>query len=175
MKKIVLALVSVILFSCNSEPTLQKYFVENSESSDFISIDLGSSLLNTEKMTLTKEDKEALASFKKMNIIAFKKDSLNDEKYNIESQKVKDLLKKDTYQKLMTIGSGSNGGSIYFTGDEDKIDEFVVFANGKDNGFVIVRILGDDMNPGQIMNVVGLIEKSNIDLEQFKPLQALMN
>lgn len=175
MKKLFLGILSIILLSCNSEPSLQKYFIENSESPDFIAIDVGSSLLNTEKMKLTKEDKKALESFKKMNIIAFKKDSLNDEKYTLETNKVRDLLKNETYQQLMKVGSNGNGGAVYFIGEEEHIDEFVVYANGKDNGFVIVRILGDDMDPSQIMNLINLIQKSGIDLEQLKPLKQLMN
>lgn len=175
MKSYIVVVLSLLLFSCSNEPSLQKYFVENSESSDFIAIDLGSSIINTEKMTLSKEDETALKSFEKMNIIAFKKDSLNEEKYEVESKKVKDLLKAEKYQELMKMGSGSASGAIYFVGEEEHIDEFVLFANGKENGFAVVRILGNDMNPSQILNLVGLMQKANLDLEQLKPLQSFMN
>ncbi|WP_130736541.1 DUF4252 domain-containing protein [Flavobacterium sp. J27] len=174
MKSCLLALLCLFLFSCNNEPSLQKYFVENSESSDFIAIDLGSSVINTEKMTLSKEDKEALQSFEKMNVIAFKKDSLNDKKYTTESEKVKSLLKSDKYQELMRMGSGSNGGAVYFVGEEEDIDEFVLFANGKDTGFAVVRILGNNMNPNHIMNLMNLMREADVDLEQLKPLKGFV-
>jgi hypothetical protein len=175
MIKYIVVVVVFMLVSCNNESSLQKYFVENSESSDFIAVDLGSSIINTEKMTLSKEDKEALKSFEKMNIIAFKKDSLNEEKYELESKKVKNLLKAEKYQELMRMGSGNSGGAIYFVGEEEHIDEFVLFANGKENGFAVVRILGNDMNPNQIMNLISLMQKSNVDLDQLKPLKGFIN
>lgn len=175
MKKYFILISTIFFLSCNNEPSLQKYFVENSESSDFISVDVGSSIINTEKMTLSEEDKKALTSFKKMNILAFKKDSLNDEKYKAESKKVKELLKEETYQQLMKMGSGNDGGSLYYVGDEENINEFVLFANKKENGFAVVRILGDNMDPGQILNLMSLIKRSDVDVEQFKQLKSLMN
>ncbi|NHN27753.1 DUF4252 domain-containing protein [Flavobacterium jejuense] len=175
MKSYIVIILSFFLFSCSNEPSLQKYFVDNSESPDFIALDLGSSIINTEKMTLSKEDKEVLKSFEKMNIIAFKKDSLNEEKYTLESKKVKEILKSEKYQELMRMGSGNNGGAIYFVGEEEHIDEFVLFATGKENGFAVVRILGNDMNPSQIMSLVSLMQKANLNLEQLKPLKSFMN
>ncbi|VXC07442.1 conserved hypothetical protein [Flavobacterium sp. 9AF] len=174
MKSYIMILLCFLLLSCNNEPSLQKYFVENSESADFISLDLGSSIINTEKLTLSKEDKEALESFEKMNILAFKKDSLNDEKYKVESKKIKTLLKSNEYQELMRMGSGTKGGAVYFVGEEDSIDEFVLFANEKDTGFAVVRVLGENMNPNNIMNLIGLMKKANLDLEQLKPLQGFV-
>jgi uncharacterized membrane protein YjjP (DUF1212 family) len=50
----------------------------------------------------------------------------------------------------------------------------VFFANKKENGFAVVRILGKDMNPTNIMTMMQVIQKSNIDLEQLKPLQQLI-
>ena len=78
------------------------------------------------------------------------------------------------YQELMKVGSGKDGASVSFVGDEDHIKEFILFAKKKENGFAVVRILGDDMNPNNIMNMISLLQKSNVDLEQLKPLQELM-
>ncbi len=174
MKKYIVLVICIFFLSCNNEPSLQKYFVENSKSADFISVDVGSSIINTEKMTLSEEDKKALKSFEKMNILAFKKDSLNEEKYKTETKRVKELLKQEAYQQLMKMGSGSDGGALYFVGDETNIDEFVLFANKKENGFAVVRILGDNMDPSQILNLMNVIRRSDVDLEQFKQLKGLM-
>ena len=73
--------VALLLASCNSEPSLQKYFVENSEKKDFIALDVSSSILNADKTKLTAEQKTALQSFDKMNIIAFKVNDKNKEFY----------------------------------------------------------------------------------------------
>jgi hypothetical protein len=176
MKNLVIILFSVVtLVSCSNKPTLQKYFVENTESKDFVAIDLGSDIINTEKMSLTDSDKEALNSFEKMNVLAFKKEESNKSNYDVEFQKVKTILKDTTsYNELMKFGSGNDGASIYFVGDDEHINEFVLFANKEENGFAVVRILGKDMNPMNIMNIINLMKKANVDLEQLKPLQNIM-
>ena len=61
MKKIILGIMAIVLFSCNNKGSLQKYFVENSESSNFISLDVTPSIINTEKLTLSQKDKETLS------------------------------------------------------------------------------------------------------------------
>lgn len=176
MKNIVLILFSAVLFvSCNNKPTLQKYFVENTESKDFISVDIGSDIINTDRMSLTQADKEALESFEKMNVLAFKKEESNKANYTSELQKVRTILKDTTaYNELMKFGSGNDGASVYFVGDDEHIDEFVLFANRDENGFAVVRILGNDMNPMNIMKIMNLIQKSDVNLEQLKPLRDIM-
>ena len=174
--KLLLALVLSSLFfmtSCTTEPSLQKYFVENSESNDFITVDLSPSLLQINESQLTPEQKASIATVKKMNIIAFKANDSNQNKFEAESQKVKQILKNTTYQELMKFNTGDGGASVYFVGKENKIDEFILFGNEKKNGFAIVRLLGKDMNPSQFMDILEVIKKSNIDQEQLKPLKAL--
>ena len=167
-------LISLLLSGCNSEPTLQKYFVENSEKKSFVALDLSPSILNLDKTKLTSEQKTALASFDKMNVLAFKLDKSNQKQYDIESQKVTQILKNEKYQNLMKVGSGKDGASVSFVGDDNHINEFILFAKKKENGFAVIRILGNDMNPNNIMNMISLLKSSNIDLEQLKPLQGLI-
>lgn len=171
MKKVVLLLVGLLALSCSNKPTLQKYFVENSESSDFIAVDLASSIINTDKIILSDTEKEALNSFDKLNILAFQRDSLSDDKFNTEQEKVKTILKDEQYEQLMRFGSSKNGGAVYLVGETDKIDEFVLFASGKNQGFVVARILGDNMNPNSVINLMEVLRKADLDLEQLKPLQ----
>lgn len=174
MKKLIFIILTAIMVSCNNEPSLQKYFVENSESSNFIALDITPSIINTGKLSLTKSDKEALNAFEKMNILAFKKDSLNDVAYVSEKKKVKELLNGKSYQELMRMGSGNDGGALYFVGEDDDIDEFVLFANKKENGFALVRILGDNMNPTQIMKLINLISKSDLNMKEFESLKQMI-
>ena len=167
-------IISLVLSSCTGEPTLQKYFVENSEKKDFIVLDVSSSIINVDKSKLTADQKTALASFNKMNILAFKLDEKNKASYDLESQKVTEILKGEDYQELMKVGSGKDAASISYIGDDDHINEFILFAKKKDNGFAVVRILGNDMNPNNIMNMLSLLKSANVDMDQLKPLQALM-
>jgi Domain of unknown function (DUF4252) len=167
-------LATLLLLSCNSEPTLQKYFVENSEKKGFVAMDISPTILNMDKTKLSAEQKTALSSFEKMNFLAFKLDENNQAEYDVESQKVTQILKGETYQQLMKVGSGKDAATISFVGDEDNINEFIVFAKRKENGFAVVRILGNDMNPNNIMTMLSVLKNSNIDMAQLAPLQGLI-
>lgn len=176
MKKVALLAIglSLTLMSCNSEPTLQKYFVESTESKDFIAVDLSTRILQLKKTELSAEENKALETLEKMNILAFKSDSTNVKQFETERAKVQTILKDPKYQELMKVSSGKEGGAVYFVGEDNAIDEFVLFANKKEAGFAVVRVLGDDMNPASIMTMLSILKKSNIDLEQLKPLQAMV-
>lgn len=167
-------LVLLTLVSCNSDPSLQKYFVENTDNKNFIALDVSPSILNVEKTKLSAEQTEALKSFDKMNILAFKANTTNQVQFEAERSKVKAILKDPKYQQLMSFGSGKDGASISYVGSDDNIKEFVVFANRKENGFAVVRVLGENMNPNNIMTLMSVLKESKIDMEQLKPLQQLI-
>ena len=166
---------SLLLFSCNSEPSLQKYFVENQEKPGFLAVDISPSILNLDKSKLTPEQSKALSSFNKMNILAFKLDAKNKGQFDIERKKVSAIL-KDTlnYQQLMKFGSGKDGASISYVGDEDHIDEFILYGIKSDNGFAVVRILGKDMNPADAMTFMSILKESNIDMKQLEALKGFI-
>lgn len=163
-----------LLSSCNNEPTLQKYFVENTENKNFIALDLSPTILNIDATKLSVEQNADLKSFDKMNILAFKLDDKNKAEFEVGRAKVNEILKDKKYQQLMKFGSGKEGASVSFVGDDEHIEEFVLFANKKENGFAVVRILGKDMNPTGIMTMMSVLQEANIDLEQLKPLQELL-
>jgi len=125
-------LFSLFLVSCGSEPSLQKYFVENTENKDFIVLDVSPSILNIDKTKLSVEQNEALSSFDKMNILAFKLNDKNKAQFELERVKVDAILKDAKYQQLMKIGSGKEGASVSYVGSDEHIEEFVFFANKKE-------------------------------------------
>jgi hypothetical protein len=162
------------LTSCESKPSLQKYFVENTENKNFIALDVSPTILDVNKAKLSAEQTAALNSFDKMNILAFKANAKNQAEFETERAKVKAILKDPKYQELMKFGSGKEGASISYVGSDENIEEFVVFANRKENGFAVVRVLGKDMNPNNIMTLMSVLKESKIDMEQLKPLQQLI-
>jgi len=175
MKRILIVMVcGLLLTSCQSEPTLQKYFVENTENKNFIALDISPSILNIDKTKLSLEQSEALKSFDKMNVLAFKLDDSNKAQFETERAKVTKILKDPKYQQLMKFGSGKEGASVSFVGTDEHIDEFVLFANKEEAGFAVVRILGKDMNPTSIMTMMSALQESNINLDQLKPLKELL-
>lgn len=164
----------LLLVSCSSGPSLEKYFVENTENANFILLDISPTILKVDKAKLSVEQNEALQSFDKINMLAFKINGTNKAQFEIERTKVVAILKDKKYQQLMKFGSGKEGASISYLGSEDHIEEFVLFANKKDLGFAIVRVLGKDMNPTNFMTMISVLKSANIDLEQLKPLQQLI-
>lgn len=170
----IIVLCSLFLTSCDSEPSLQKYFVKNTENVNFISVDISPTILNIDKKTLSDNELKTLSSFEKMNILAFKLDATNASIYEIEKANVQEILKADKYHFLMKAGSGKDYVSVSYLGTDEKVDEIVVYAKSAETGFAVVRILGNEMTPTDMMNFIGIIQKSKIDLKQLKPLKEMM-
>ena len=175
MKRILslIIIASTLLSSCNDEPSLQKYFVEKTENKNFIALDLSPNMLNVDSLKLTVDENNALKSFEKVNILAFKLNDKNKGEFETERSKVKEILKEEKYQQLMKFGSGKDGASVSFVGDTEHIDKFVFYANKKENGFAVVRVIGKDMNPTGIVTLMSVLKNANVDLEQLKPLQQM--
>ena len=175
MKRIlsIVIIVCALLTSCNDEPSLQKYFVEKTENKNFIALDLSPNILNIDSSKLTTDETAALKSFEKVNILAFKLNDSNKAEFESEKVKVSKILKEEKYQQLMKFGSGKDGASVSFVGDDEHIDEFVFYANKKETGFAVVRVLGKNMNPTGIMTLMSVLKNANVDLEQLKPLQQM--
>jgi len=163
-----------LMASCSQEPTLQKYFVERSDKKGFITLDIAPTFIKTEKLKLTDEEQNALKSLHKFNVLALQANGKNEAQLKQEGAKVKQMLKGEDYEELMHIGSSDQGASIHMVGEGDAIEEFVVYVNQKETGLAVVRVLGDDMNPNNIMTLLGLLQKGGIDMEQLKPLQQIM-
>jgi hypothetical protein len=170
----IVILLVLTFVSCTNGPSLQKYFVDNTENQNFLALDISPSILNIDKNTLTADQQTALASFDKMNILAFKLNDKNKELYKVENTKLTEILKDKKYQQLMKFSTGSSAATVSFIGDDEHIDEFIIYTNRKENGFAVVRVLGKDMNPTNILSLMQIVQKSNLDMEQLKPLRQLM-
>ncbi len=163
----------LLLTGCNSGPSLEKYYVKKSDSPNFMTVDLSPSVLKLDPAKLTVEQSKALESLDKLNILVFKKNATNDAVYQAEKDSVNAIMKNSKYEELMKVGSGKQGASVRFVGNEKKIDEFVLFGFSSDNGFGIVRVMGDNMTPNDIFTVLSIIKNSNVAPEQLKALAGL--
>ncbi|AKA33744.1 DUF4252 domain-containing protein [Flagellimonas lutaonensis] len=159
IKPLILA-VAVVLASCSSQQSLQEYYVDNKENPNFISLDIPASILKMDEVELTEVQREAVESLKKFNLLAFKKTADNTAAYKVEKAKVKEILKDDEFVELMKINSEYGKGVIKYLGDEDAIDEVIIYGDSEDKGFALIRVLGDDMNPAHIVQLMQAIQKS---------------
>ncbi len=167
-------LLVVTLQSCNQDPTLQTYFVDRELAPGFTSVDLPINVLNINEETLNEEELEAYKSIEKLSVLAF---ILGDEKnndkkdYELELAKVRTVLKNPKYEELMRGGNAIDGKFVVkFIGTEESIEEIILMGHSNENGFAVVRILGDEMNVNKIMTLSKVFEKADIDnsrLDQF--------
>lgn len=166
MKKVAKSIIIVfviLLSSCSSQQSLQEYYVDNQENPNFISLDIPASILKMEQVDLTDSQREAVSSLKKFNLLAFRKDETNATEYKVEKAKVKEILKNDSFVELMKINSQYGKGVVKYLGDEDAIDEVIIYGDSKEKGFALVRVLGKDMNPGHVLQLMQAIQKSDYD------------
>lgn len=164
----------VLLTSCNSEPTMQTYFVDNSEQPGFSTIDVSPSIINTDKLDLTADQKAALKSIHAINVLVYKADSTDAKAYEKQAANVLNIIKTDNYDELMKFNFHGLGANLSTKGEGEHIEEFIVYAHNPGAGLGIIRVTGDDMTPNNVMTVASLLQKANLDLDKLAPLQALM-
>lgn len=172
IKNTVMSLFIVVaLTSCNYGETLQSYYVANQETPNFVSIDIPVSFVSVDKIELTDNQKEAYDSMDKLNMLGYTLNDDNAEEYKIELAKVQTLLKNEKYQELFRGGNTTDGKVIVkYIGDDDSIDELIIFGNANNKGFAIIRVLGNNMEPAKIMelgDVVGQLQSEETAVNDF--------
>ncbi|PHR72914.1 MAG: hypothetical protein COA67_04210 [Lutibacter sp.] len=167
-----LAVIAMLTVSCDQNPSLQKYYVDSNENTDFISLDIPVNVLSLKTEDASAEIKETLKSIKKVNFLGYQLKEDNIVEYKIEKQKIKEILKNPKYQDLFSMG-GKQSVQVKFLGEEDAIDEVIVFGSDKEKGFALVRVLGNNMDPSKMM---ALAQELKFDGEEgsMKQLESFM-
>jgi hypothetical protein len=167
--------IAIITFiSCDSNPSLQKYYVDSKENNEFISVDLPANILELKDTNSSEDVKKTLETIKKVNFLALQLTETNEALYTSEKLKVAAILKNPKYKQLMRMNMGKGSVSVNYLGEEDAIDEIVIFGSDAARGFALVRVIGDNMNPNDIMNMAKDI-KLDGDSEQLKQLGGLFS
>lgn len=164
MKKIIKGLLVIMVVfagSCSSTQSLQEYFVDNSENPNFLSVDLPVSLLNMEEVDLSEAEREALNSLKKMNVLAFKKSETNGVEFEAERANVKAILKNGKFIDLMKLKTSYGKGVVKYIGNDEVIDEVIIYGDNDEKGFVLVRVLGNNMKPANLVQFMQAVQKSD--------------
>lgn len=159
------------IVSCSNEPSLQEYYVNNSENPNFMSLTIPANVIKLTDTELSKEQQQAYESVEKLNVLAFKLKDTNKEAFNLEKGLVTEILKDKKYQELMRINSGKQTGVVKYIGNDDAIDEVIVFGSDDVNGFALVRVLGKNMKPENMMELVQAVNNGNINGEGLHELK----
>jgi len=93
------------------------------------------------------EEKDILETVKKINVVAYPIKGENAADYEVKRQELKDIIDQEQYKMLMKYGSNKQGATLKYLGEEDAIDEIIVFASDDEKGFALFRLLGDNMEP----------------------------
>lgn len=162
--------VTFTISSCSSEQSLQQYYIANAENSNFLSFDLPASLLNLDKVDLDQTQREAVSSLKKLNILAFVKKDGNVADYEVQKATVKTILKGSDFSELIKMNTEYGKATIQLKGDDDTIDEIVIYGDNDEKGFILIRVLGDNMNPASFVQLIQAMEKSDYKGEGLEQL-----
>ncbi|WP_159024013.1 DUF4252 domain-containing protein [Formosa sp. L2A11] len=158
----------LLLSSCKSEPTLQTYIVDHQEAPNFTTVDIPLSVLNLDESKLNEAQKTAYNSIKRLNFLGYKKGTTDADVYQTEKTKVEAILNNDVYNELMVINNHGGNFTLKYLGENDEdIDELIVFGNTKASGFGILRVLGKNMKPSQIMSLAKVLEKGDVDISKL--------
>jgi hypothetical protein len=168
------AMAFLALVSCSNEPSLQKYLVDKQDDDKFLKIDLATSLLQSEDSSFSEEQQDILNTVKKVNVVAFKVTDGNIEEYNVEKDKVAAIMSQDKYKTLIKFGSNNRGALLKYLGEEDAIDEVIVFASDSEKGFAVFRLLGENMRPDQMIKLMNSIDNGDLDLSKFSGIGDLL-
>ena len=160
---------AVIVTSC-SKPSLQKYLVDSQEKAGFITLDLPSSLLQLKSDDVSEDVKATLKSIKKINLVGLPIKGYEAD-YEKEKSEIKSVLEGSDYKSLMRMTHSGMQMKLYYTGSEDAIDEVIAFGYSDKIGVGIARILGDNMNPTQIIKMMQNV-KFDTDGVNLKGLNA---
>jgi hypothetical protein len=164
IKKIIgVALLVAMCTSCNQGPTLQTYYVDNELKPGFSQIDAPTSLINIDNVEMTEEQRKAYKSIQKLNILMYTPSDSMDVKLKTEIDKVSAILKNPKYEELVRANTQDGKVVIKYLGEEENVDELIVFGSSPERGFVIARLLGDNMNAGEIYALASVMQNANFD------------
>ena len=165
-----LGLAALTLFSCSNEKSLQRYLVDRQDDDSFLKIDIAASLLQTDNNNLSQEEKDILETVKKINVVAYPIKGENAADYEVKRQELKDIIDQEQYKMLMKYGSNKQGVTLKYLGEEDAIDEIIVFASDDEKGFALFRLLGEKMEPAKMMKLMKAIEKGDLDVSKLESI-----
>ena len=161
------------LASCSNGESLQRYLVDKQDDDKFLKVDVATSLLQSDDNSLTEEQKDILNTVKKVNVVAFKIQDGDIADYQAEKDKLAAIIGQEKYKTLIKYGSNSRGATLKYLGEEDAIDEVIVFASDSEKGFAVFRLLGENMRPDQMIKLMNSIDNGDIDVSKLSGIGEL--
>ena len=162
-----LVIAALTLVSCNDGKSLQRYLVDKQEDDRFMKVDIATSLFMSEENNFTEDEKEIMETIKKINVVAYPIKGGNQDEYETEKGKVRDIIDQEKYKTLGMVKNSDMHMTMKYLGEETAIDEVIVFASSDDKGFGVFRLLCDDMRPDQAVKLMKTMERGDLDLSKL--------
>lgn len=162
-----LLLGAMTLNSC-SDKSLQKYLVEKQDDDKFVKMDVAASLLQGRNSNFTQEEKDILSTIKKVNVVAYPIKENDTADFEKERNELKAILDQEQYKELTRIKSNNWNATLKYSGEEDAIDEVIVFASDDNRGFAVFRLLGENMRPDQMLKLMKSAESGDLDVSKLE-------
>ncbi len=170
VKLIFILIMLLFSISCSTKGgQLQEYFVASSDKPDFISFTIATSIFDVSEASLTPEEKELYQSIQKVNVLLLP--NKNTDTYKEEEKEVLSILKGGDFEQLISISDKSMNGKLYYIGDEDHIDEVVLFGKQPEKGFAVVRLLGDHLKIEDLGKIMQVFQKAKVEDGAFDMLK----
>lgn len=157
----------IALTSC-SDKSLQKYLVEKQDDDKFVKMDVAASLLQGRNSNFSQEEKDILNTIKKVNVVAYPIKEGDTADFEKERNELKDILDQEQYKELTRFKSNDWNATLKYTGEEDAIDEVIVFASDDKRGFAVFRLLGENMRPDQMLKLMKSAERGDLDISKLE-------
>lgn len=168
-----ITIAALTLLSCDDGTSLQRYLVDKQEDDKFVKVDIATSLLQSDESNFTEEQQEILNTIKKVNVVAYPLKGGNMAEYETEMQKLSKIIDQEKYILLSSINSNGTKATLKYLGDEQAIDEVIIFAKDDERGFAVFRLLGDDMKPGQMVKLLTSIDSGDLDVSALSGIGEL--
>lgn len=162
---------ALFLLGCSPKVSLQEYFVSKAEDGNFLIVNIPASALGIAQENLSESDMEVLESFHKLNILAYKADPNKPEFMEQEIHAIRSIINIPPYEELMAVKDRRLSGKVIVVGKDTDLEEVVFFGQSPQAGFVLARVLGDQMTTQKVAQLTSLIQEENVDPEVFAGLQ----
>ncbi|RRO21470.1 DUF4252 domain-containing protein [Flavobacteriaceae bacterium 14752] len=153
----------MVLSSCQTN-SLQSYMVDHKDDENFMSLDFSLKTFMDNFEELSEEQQSLFKDIRKVNLLAFKKDKTNQELYTKKQSQLTNILSDEfKNQQLMSVNDKGRQMKMYADDLDDKVKEIVIYANDSSKGFIVLRLLGDDLNPANFYKMMQLSDEMNFD------------
>lgn len=152
---LVLIFTALLVLSCKKDaPSLQQYIIESKEKENFMSLDLSTSMINSYLANADDNTKEIAKTLKKINLVGLPIKG-NEQQYEREKEKLSNVFKNNkNYKLLMKIKKENIKLNLYYTGETENIKEVIVFGYSNNFGLGVARLLGENIKPEKIIEVI---------------------